>query len=108
MPVFVVGKRDGMTTARFVQELRERVVGRIQMSTDAFRPYVEAVERAFGADVDYAQITKVYEAENPGPGRYSPPAVTGVQIAEIAGRPERSRICTSYTTTFAEFTARSV
>lgn len=66
------------------------------MSTDAFRPYVEAVESAFGADVDYAQIVKVYEAENPGPGRYSPPKVTGVEITEIAGRPERSRVCTSY------------
>ena len=96
MPVFIVGKRDSSTTFRFVQELRNRLVTRIQMSTDAFRPYVEAVESAFGADVDYAQLTKVYEAENPGPGRYSPPKVTGVQVTEIAGRPERRRICTSY------------
>lgn len=96
VPVFVVGKRDSATTFRFVQELRNRLVTRIQMSTDAFRPYVEAVESAFGADIDYAQLTKVYEAENPGPGRYSPPKVTGVQVTEIAGRPEPSKICTSY------------
>ncbi len=96
VPVFVVGKRDSATTFRFVQELRNRLITRIQMSTDAFRPYVEAVESAFGADIDYAQLTKVYEAENPGPGRYSPPKVTGVQVTEIAGRPERSKICTSY------------
>ena len=96
VPVFVVGKRDGATTIRFVQELRDRLAGRIQMSTDAFRPYVEAIESAFGADIDYAQLVKVYEAENPGPGRYSPPKVTGVEITEIAGRPERSRVCTSY------------
>jgi IS1 family transposase len=95
-PVFVVGKRDNATTFRFVRELRDRLVSRIQMSTDAFRPYVEAVESAFGADVDYAQLIKVYEAENPGRGRYSPPKVTGVEKIEIAGRPEPSRICTSY------------
>lgn len=96
VPVFVIGKRGGATTFRFVQELRDRLTNRIQMSTDAFRPYVEAVESAFGADVDYAQLIKVYEAENPGPDRYSPPAVTGVQKIQVAGRPEPSRICTSY------------
>jgi IS1 family transposase len=96
VPVFMVGKRDGATTIRFVQELRDRLVNRIQMSTDAFRPYVEAVERAFGADIDYAQLIKAYEAENPGPGRYSPPKVTGVEKIQVAGRPEPSRICTSY------------
>ncbi|MFQ5827534.1 MAG: IS1 family transposase [Candidatus Methylomirabilia bacterium] len=96
VPVFVVGKRDGATTFRFVQQLRHRLANRIQISTDAFRPYVEAVESAFGADIEYAQLTKVYEAENPGPGCYSPPKVTGVQVTEIAGRPEPKKTCTSY------------
>lgn len=96
VPVFKVGKRDGATTNAFVRDLRARVVGRIQLSTDAFNTYVEAVERAFGADVDYAQIVKTYAPEDAGRGRYSPPAVTGVEKIEIMGRPERSRICTSY------------
>lgn len=94
--VFVMGKRDSATTFRFVQELRYRLGNHIQMSADAFRPYIEAVESAFGPDIDYVRLTKVYEAENPEPGRYSPPKVTGVQITEIAGRPERNKICTSY------------
>ena len=48
VPVFVVGKRDSATTFRFVRELRERIPGRIQISTDAFRPYIDAIDRAFG------------------------------------------------------------
>jgi hypothetical protein len=63
----VVGKRDGATRFRFIRELRKRIVGRPQLSTDGFRPYIEAVERMCGADIDYAQVHKVYAAENPGP-----------------------------------------
>lgn len=96
IPVFTVGKRDWPTTHAFIGELRQRVTGRIQLSTDAFRTYVDAVEQAFGADVDYAQIVKTYAPEDAGRGRYSPPAVVGVEKIEIAGRPDRSRICTSY------------
>ncbi len=96
IPVFVVGKRDSLTTSRFIQELRNRITGRIQLSTDAFNAYADAVERVFGADVDYAQLVKLYAAENPGPGRYSPPKVAGIEIVPITGNPERSRICTSY------------
>ncbi len=94
VPVFRVGKRDATNTRMFIQELRNRVVGRPEITTDGFRPYIEAVERAFGADVDYAQLVKTYEAENPGPGRYSPPKVSGVEITRIMGNP--SRVCTSY------------
>lgn len=96
VPVFVVGKRDPATTFHFVRELRRRLVGRLQITTDGFRPYIEAIETAFGADVDYAQLVKLFAAENPGPGRYSPPKVSGIEITEISGHPDRSRICTSY------------
>ena len=96
VPAFKVGKRDWATTHAFIRDLRARVTGRIQLSTDAFRTSIDAVERAFGADVDYAQIVKNYAPEDAGRGRYSPPAVIGVEKIEIAGRPERSRICTSY------------
>lgn len=96
VPTFTVGKRDWTTTHAFVHDLKARVAGRIQLSTDAFRTYTEAVERAFGSEIDYAQIVKTYAPEDAGRGRYSPPAVTGVEKIEIVGRPERSRICTSY------------
>jgi len=66
------------------------------LSTDAFSTYVEAVERAFGAEIDYAQVVKTYGPEDAGRGRYSPPAVIAVEKIEVQGRPERSRICTSY------------
>lgn len=78
------------------QELRERVTGRPQITTDGFRPYLEAVEQAFGNDVDYATLVKTYAADDPGPGRYSPPKVSGVEITQVTGRPMTSRICTSY------------
>lgn len=93
---FAVGKRDSAMTDRFIQELRDRTVGRPQITTDGFRPYLEAVEQAFGNDVDYATLVKTYAADDPGPGRYSPPKVSGVEITTITGRPARGRVCTSY------------
>ena len=96
VPVFRVGKRDWTNTHAFIRELRQRVTGRIQLSTDAFSAYPDAVERAFGANVDYGQIIKQYAAQDAGRGRYSPPEVVSIEKVEIAGRPDRSRICTSY------------
>ena len=70
---------------------------RYQLSTDGLSHYVNAVEMLYGRDgLDYAQIEKRYATENPGSGRYSPAKITGVDIAEICGRPDRDRICTSY------------
>ncbi len=91
-----IGKRDSMTTDAFVIYLRQRVTGRPQLTTDGFRPYLDAIEQAFGSEVDYATLVKDYEAENPGPGRYAPPKVTGVEITWVWGNPDRDRICTSY------------
>ena len=62
---------------------------------DSLRTYVDPVERAFGADVDYGQIVKFYDAEPIGPGRYAPPRVTGVERTVIAGSPEQAYISTS-------------
>jgi IS1 family transposase len=96
VPAFVVGKRTESTTLEFVRQLRARVPNRIQLSTDGFQPYISAVKTVYGFQIDYAQIDKRYEAENPGPGRYSPPKVTAVEIREITGSPSYYRICTSY------------
>ena len=57
---------------------------------NSLRSYVDAVERAFGADVDYGQIVKFYDAEPIGPGRYAPPRVTGVERTVIAGSPDHT------------------
>ena len=68
----------------------------MQLSSDALAAYVEATERAFGADVDYGQAVKYYDAEPAGPGRYSPPKVTHSERNVIVGQPGQAHISTSH------------
>ncbi len=96
VPAYRIGKRDLETATAFVSDLSDRLLNRVQLSSDALAAYVEATERAFGADVDYGQIVKIYEAEPIGPGRYSPPQVTSVQRRIITGCPEQDHISTSF------------
>ena len=98
VPTFLVGKRDGETALRFMIDLQNRLTGngRIQLTTDGLRAYIDAVEQTFGADIDFAQVIKVFSAENPGPGRYSPPKVSGIISTIINGNPDRNLISTSY------------
>lgn len=95
VPAYRVGKRDLPTATAFMKDLSQRLSNRIQLSSDALQAYVEATEQAFGADVDYGQIVKFYEAEPVGPGRYSPPKVVSAQREPISGAPEIERISTS-------------
>jgi IS1 family transposase len=94
VPMFVVGRRSAETTRVFINELRARVSGRIQLSTDGYRPYPPAVENAFGSDIDYALIDKTYASQQSG--RYAPPKLTGTIITPMWGDPDPERICTSY------------
>ena len=98
IPTFTVGKRDGETALRFMTALRERLdgKGRVQITTDGLAAYIGAIEQAFGSDADYAQLVKLYEAENPGPGRYSPPRVTEAISTPVSGNPDPRHISTSY------------
>lgn len=98
VPSYLVGKRDGETALRFMTDLQERLQGngRIQLTSDGFKAYIQAVEETFGADVNYAQLVKLYSAENPGPGRYSPPKVSEVISTVVNGNPNPSLIFTSY------------
>lgn len=95
VPCFRVGKRTRGEAAAFMIDLSERLANRVQLSSDALRTYVDAVERAFGDDVDYGQLVKFYEAEPIGPGRYSPPKVVWAERNVIAGRPDQRHISTS-------------
>jgi IS1 family transposase len=95
VPSHRVGKRTRENAVAFMADLSERLTNRVQISTDSLRTYVDAVEQAFGADVDYGQIVKFYDAETIGPGRYSPPRVTGAERTIIAGAPDRRHISTS-------------
>jgi hypothetical protein len=94
VPAYRVGKRSRENAVAFMTDLSERLTNRVQISSDALRSYVEAVEQAFGADVDYGQIVKFYDAEPIGPGRYGPPRVTGAARTVIAGNPDQAHIST--------------
>ena len=77
-------------------DLAGRMANRVQLSSDALAAYIEATERAFGADVDYGQALKFYDAEPAGPGHYSPPKVTHSERNVIAGQPDTAHISTSH------------
>jgi IS1 family transposase len=96
VPCFRVGKRTKPNAIAFMSDLSERLANRVQLSSDALNSYVDAVEQAFGADVDYGQAVKFYEAEPIGPGRYSPPKVVRAERTVIAGTPDQAHISTSF------------
>lgn len=95
IPVHRVGKRDLPTATAFLTDLAGRLTNRVQLSSDALAAYVDATEQAFGADVDYGQAVKFYEAEPIGPGRYSPPHVVSQRKSVVAGAPDFAHISTS-------------
>src|SRR5204863_6444224 len=73
IPCWRVGKGTAETTWDFMFDLKARLKRRVQLSSDAFEPYYNAVDAAFGHNVDYATIVKSYEETPAGRGRYSPP-----------------------------------
>jgi IS1 family transposase len=95
VPSYLVGKRTRPSAVAFMHDLSERLANRVQLSSDALRTYVDAVEQAFGADVDYGQAVKFYEAESVGPGHYSPPRVVHTERKVFAGSPDPAHISTS-------------
>lgn len=93
---YLVADRSGQAAIELMDDLRSRIVNRVQLSTDGHRAYLEAVESAFGGDVDYAQVVKMYGA-TPGPaGRYSPAECTGIRKFRIEGDPDERHISTSH------------
>ena len=96
VPCYRIGKRTAANTRAFIDDLSGRLANRVQLSSDALSQYVGAVERSFGANVDYGQIVKVFEAEPIDAGRYSPPHVVAVDQEPIAGQPRITKITTSH------------
>jgi IS1 family transposase len=94
---YFVGDRDGECAMWFIDGLRQRLANRVQLTSDGHKSYLEAVEAAFGADVDYAQLVKLYGAspEN-AKGRYSPAQCTGARKETIEGSPDPAHVSTSY------------
>jgi IS1 family transposase len=93
-----VDKRSAEAADAFVLDLRDRVLGRPQITSDGFVPYREAVEKAFGADVDFAMLIKSYQGDtgNQAQHRYSPGRIRNIEKVRIAGRPDMNRASTSY------------
>lgn len=96
VPTWRVGSRDVGTATDFMQDLASRLAGRAQITTDGHNMYLDAVEDAFGAGVDYAMLQKIYGAEPEPQKRYSPAKCIGIKVEAIQGNPDPKRISTSY------------
>lgn len=94
---YLVGGRDGGWALDFMQDCAERIRGRVQVTTDGHRAYLEAVEGAFGMEVDYAQLQKIYGAPSDAEQRrYSPAKCIGSDMKVVSGNPDPNHVSTSY------------
>jgi len=94
---YLVGGRDGGWAKDFMQDCARRIKGRVQITTDGHKAYLEAVEDAFGADIDYAQLRKIYGAPSDAEmRRYSPAKCIGADQKVVSGDPDPKHVSTSY------------
>lgn len=94
---YLVGGRDGGWAFDFMQDVASRIKGRVQLTTDGHKPYLEAVEGAFGADVDFATLQKIYGAVGEEDARrYSPAKCIGCDMKTVVGNPDPDYVSTSY------------
>jgi IS1 family transposase len=93
---WLVGPRDGGTATEFMQDVASRLSKRIQLSTDGHVMYLDAVEDAFGASVDYAMIQKIYASDPKDERRYSPAVCIGCKKLRVQGDPDPKHVSTSY------------
>lgn len=97
MPSWFVGGRDSDSAIIFMDDLASRLADRIQLTSDCHKAYLEAVEGAFGADIDYAILVKIYGGSPDSvKGRYSPAECTGARKARIEGNPDPKHVSTSF------------
>ena len=93
---YLVGGRDADYANEFMQDVAGRLVNRVQLTTDGHKAYLDAVEGAFGAAIDYAMLIKHYGAPVGALGRYSPGECTGIDLCRVEGRPVLNHVSTSY------------
>jgi IS1 family transposase len=96
VPSWRLGQRDLVTAKDFVEDIAKRVKGRIQITTDALRTYLNVIEDAFGGQADYAQLHKIYRAPLENETRYSPARCIGCDMKEVSGRPDFKHVSTSF------------
>jgi IS1 family transposase len=93
---FMVGARDALTAEVFIHDLSQRLANRVQLTTDGYKVYLNAVDAAFGGEIDYAQLVKVYGNEKPGAARYSPAPCVACETKGISGNPDPKHVSTSF------------
>ena len=94
---YLVGTRGNESANSFVRDTASRLADRVQLTSDGYKPYIEAVEQAFYGKVDYAMLIKSYaSAGAEGEKKYSPAVCTGCQAKPLAGEPDPAHISTSY------------
>ena len=94
---YMLGDRGAKTGHVFMQDVASRISNRIQLTTDGHRVYAKAVENAFGSEIDYAMLVKIYGASNDNPeSRYSPATCIGCRTGVLAGNPDPKHVSTSY------------
>jgi IS1 family transposase len=94
---YMIGGRDSDYAMGLMDDLRQRIVNRVQLTTDGHKAYLNAVEEAFGDDIDYAMLVKLYgAAPESAKGRYSPAECIGARKDRITGDPDRKHVSTSY------------
>jgi IS1 family transposase len=98
IPAYAVGKRNVATTDAFIGDLKQRLAKRVQLTTDGFRFYIDAVENHFGADIDFGQIVKLYGdyGQHDAAGRYSPGPIIEVISKIRQGNPDPQHMSTSF------------
>jgi len=97
VPCWLVADRSAAAAHAFIHNLSTRVASRIQLTTDGHRAYLEAVEGAFGAEIDYAMLTKIYGNDpQPQEVRYSPAVCLAIQATTIQGKPDLKHVSTSF------------
>ena len=96
MASWYVGDRTSTSAIEFLDDLKERLASRVQLTSDGHRSYLDAVDTVFGRDIDYGQIVKTFSCSDLSPGRYSPPEIYSAKKAKLIGNPEMKDICTSH------------
>lgn len=98
IPSYFVGRRDAQCAHAFMTDLASRLKHRVQLTTDGHKPYLQAVDDAFGGDIDYAMLVKTYgnPQSTTDQRRYSPAECTGIEKLRVCGNPDKKEISTSY------------
>ncbi|MGA3086863.1 MAG: IS1 family transposase [Thermodesulfobacteriota bacterium] len=96
VPSWRIGRRDLQNATAFMKDLAGRLKNRVQLTTDGHRMYLDAVESAFGSEVDFSQLVKIYGSSPESEVRYSPAECIGTEINKINGSPDPEHISTSY------------